>query len=352
MDKPAVAQYKPYYVDVEAGRRYLWCSCGLSKNQPWCDNSHVGTPFKPVRYVAEKDTSILFCGCKQTGAAPFCDGTHNDLLDEYEGDPRPIEELLASTTEVPADASGRALLDGGCYAQQVAGLQFRDIGPLRIAPVIDPQGGAQFLGQYYLELQPGTTPALAFGESEVVLFGLDGELTVTISGHDEALGPQSGVFVAAGEGFALRNAGDQPVALLATVCPVAGEMAELAEMPRNFNTAIPQRRVARDDSKRRTMADRFYQVLVGEESGSREITQFIGQIPRSKAAPHHHLYEEAIVILAGHGVLWTEHKRTPVAPGDMIFLPAKQQHSLECTSSEGLLLAGHFYPAGSPAINY
>jgi hypothetical protein len=41
-----------------------------------------------------------------------------------------------------------------------------------------------------------------------------------------------------------------------------------------------------------------------------------------------------------------------VAPGDILFLPRKVLHSLECTSPEGLRLMGVFYPSGSPAINY
>ena len=73
---------------------------------------------------------------------------------------------------------------------------------------------------------------------------------------------------------------------------------------------------------------------------------------QSKAAPHRHLYEEALVILAGHGTMWTETRRAPVRSGDLIFLPARQEHSLECESAEGLVLAGHFYPAGEPNINY
>lgn len=352
MEKPVVAQYKPYFVDVTEGERYLWCSCGLSKNQPWCDQSHVGTPFKPVRYVAEKTTSLLLCGCKQTGAAPFCDGTHNNLVDEYEEDPRPLDELLANTSEITADATGRALLDGGCFVQRPADLGFMEYGAARIAPVIDSAAGARFLAQYYIELAPGKSGPLTFSGAEVVLFGLDGDTMVDIAGHKTSLQPEAGVFIREGEGFALHNSGPEPAHLLATVCPAEGQLSQLPDLPHNFDGALPERTVARDDSKRNTMADRFYQVLVGEECGSREITQFIGQVPKSKAAPHHHLYEEAIVILSGDGVMWTENLRTPVSPGDMIFLPARQQHSLQCTSDNGMILAGHFYPSGSPAINY
>ena len=34
-------------IAVEEGKDYWWCSCGRSKNQPFCDGSHVGTDFGP-----------------------------------------------------------------------------------------------------------------------------------------------------------------------------------------------------------------------------------------------------------------------------------------------------------------
>ncbi|MCB2100598.1 MAG: CDGSH iron-sulfur domain-containing protein [Rhodobacterales bacterium] len=79
MDKPHVAQKEPYAVEVEAGKKYLWCSCGLSKKQPFCDASHKGTPFKPLLHVAEESGTVYFCGCKHTKSPPMCDGSHNDL---------------------------------------------------------------------------------------------------------------------------------------------------------------------------------------------------------------------------------------------------------------------------------
>jgi CDGSH-type Zn-finger protein len=78
LDLPVIARYKPYYYELEGGKSYLWCACGLSKNQPFCDNSHRGTDIRPVRYRAEQDEDVLFCGCKRTADAPFCDGAHNN----------------------------------------------------------------------------------------------------------------------------------------------------------------------------------------------------------------------------------------------------------------------------------
>ena len=78
-DQPRVPQEKPYAVPVEAGKKYFWCACGRSKNQPFCDGSHAGTVFRPIQFGAEKNETVNFCGCKATKNRPRCDGTHNKI---------------------------------------------------------------------------------------------------------------------------------------------------------------------------------------------------------------------------------------------------------------------------------
>ena len=64
-------------VEVEQDKSYYWCTCGLSKKQPFCDGSHNGTEFKPLPYKAVETKKLFFCACKQTDGQPFCDGSHN-----------------------------------------------------------------------------------------------------------------------------------------------------------------------------------------------------------------------------------------------------------------------------------
>jgi CDGSH-type Zn-finger protein len=79
MTQPTMAQKAPYPVAVEAGKDYWWCACGNSKNQPFCDGSHKGGPFVPVKFSATDSKTVYFCGCKAGGQTPLCDGTHNRL---------------------------------------------------------------------------------------------------------------------------------------------------------------------------------------------------------------------------------------------------------------------------------
>jgi CDGSH-type Zn-finger protein/quercetin dioxygenase-like cupin family protein len=351
-DKPTVAQYKPYRVQVEKGQRYLWCSCGLSQSQPFCDRSHEGTTFKPMAYQAETTKTVLFCGCKHSAGPPLCDGSHNDLADEYAEDERPLAELLDTTEEVPFDSSGRATLDGGCYVQRQSGLAWNPVGELEVSPVISTADGARFLSQYIARLDAGSSEVLCYPGGDVVLYCTSGEGEVKVSGTTFSLAPRTGIHVRNNEGFQLSCYPGETLQCLVTVCPGSAELEVLSAMPDNFDSNFANRRVQFDESQKVAMADRFYQVLVGEEMGSLEVTQFIGQIPKSKAAPHRHLYEEAILVLSASGTMWTETRRAAVEAGDLIFLPAEQEHSLQCTEDGGMELAGHFYPAGSPSINY
>lgn len=79
MSEPAIASKAPYPVEVEEGKIYSWCACGLSRSQPLCDGSHKGSGMVPVRHTAGKTETLYFCGCKHTGNQPLCDGNHKKL---------------------------------------------------------------------------------------------------------------------------------------------------------------------------------------------------------------------------------------------------------------------------------
>lgn len=78
MDNPKRAAEAPFPVEVEAGKAYFWCACGLSNSQPFCDGSHTDTGFSPLRYEPQETTTLYFCGCKATANQPLCDGSHKN----------------------------------------------------------------------------------------------------------------------------------------------------------------------------------------------------------------------------------------------------------------------------------
>ena len=78
MAEPTCAQKFPYSLELAAGE-YWWCACGRSATQPFCDGSHKGSEFSPMKVTLEEAQKVWLCGCKQAVKKPFCDGTHKKL---------------------------------------------------------------------------------------------------------------------------------------------------------------------------------------------------------------------------------------------------------------------------------
>jgi CDGSH-type Zn-finger protein/mannose-6-phosphate isomerase-like protein (cupin superfamily) len=353
MTTPNIARRKPYLVTVTKDKAYLWCACGRSKNQPFCDGSHKGTDFLPLKWIADTTEEKLFCACKHTLSAPFCDGTHNRLSDTY-AEAEPEDGAGARLVEyAPVHAGAlKASLDNGCYVVRVPDESMAEIRGMLIYPVIGVTDGAKHISQYFASVKTGASPILRYPGSDVVLFVHTGTGSVRIADRSFSIAPETGVCVKPGEGFQIVNDQADPMSVSISVCPPCAAPEYLEHMPDVFDDAVPDRVQGVDESKQEAMADRFFQVLIGDKSHGTPVTQFIGKIPLSRAAHHRHLYEETITILSGEGYMWTDETKTHVRAGDTIFLPLKQAHSLECTSQDGMRLLGLFFPSMSPAINY
>ena len=76
MDKPKMAGTKSIRCDLEAGKKYAYCTCGESANQPFCDGQHSGSSFKPQIFELAETKQVALCSCKQTANPPYCDGAH------------------------------------------------------------------------------------------------------------------------------------------------------------------------------------------------------------------------------------------------------------------------------------
>ncbi len=351
---PAIARQRPYYRTLEAGRTYYWCACGRSKSQPFCDGSHKGTGIEPVPYTAgASDTEALFCACKRTADAPFCDGAHNNLPGGY-----PLDDPMSDHNRAIPNVHGheRIHLDGQCYVARIDELPRKTHGALRYATVIGALFGAVHQSQFVFDIAApdGLCPPIYFGDRQVLLFVGAGHGQVVIGGKTFDASLHGGLLVHPNERFRLVPAADAPLRVFASVCPgaLAPVFESAAELAQPFNTAYPQRAVGIDGDQRVSMGARFFQVLLGEAQGCEAATQFIGEIPLSKAAPHRHLYEESLIVVSGHGVMWTDTRKTEVRAGDVIFLPGKERHSLQCTDANGMLVAGVIHPGTNPSISY
>ena len=78
--KGKIAGTSPIKVSLTEGKAYSWCTCGESKNQPYCDGAHKGTDFKPLRCTPSETKDVHLCTCKQTSnEMGYCDGAHKSL---------------------------------------------------------------------------------------------------------------------------------------------------------------------------------------------------------------------------------------------------------------------------------
>lgn len=57
-----IAAETPIQVHLNAGQEYLYCTCGLSGGQPFCDQSHFGTTHAGgMPFTAVKSGPALLC---------------------------------------------------------------------------------------------------------------------------------------------------------------------------------------------------------------------------------------------------------------------------------------------------
>ena len=81
LDKPIVRQLGPYAIKgMVPGKRYSYCTCGLSAKDPFCDGAHKGSKYKSIKFIAGDEEVNYLCGCKHNKGEKnvYCDGSHNE----------------------------------------------------------------------------------------------------------------------------------------------------------------------------------------------------------------------------------------------------------------------------------
>ncbi|MCB1782931.1 MAG: CDGSH iron-sulfur domain-containing protein [Alphaproteobacteria bacterium] len=80
-DTPKIAARSPSIVELEAGTKYSFCTCGLTETEPFCDGTHktADTTLRSHKFTPEKSGTYRLCRCKHSQNIPFCDGTHMTL---------------------------------------------------------------------------------------------------------------------------------------------------------------------------------------------------------------------------------------------------------------------------------
>ncbi len=255
------------------------------------------------------------------------------------------------------------VLAGGCRVSDMNEGPSHTTGSLRIWNQVGKTSGAQAISLRILEFGPGVSPGLRNREADEVLYlleYLDGRpddriCRVFLDGQAHEVSTQTGVYVRPGQTLTVDNPGPGPIQFVSSLCPdssledVTGP-AVTETTPGTRTTRAPIVRLSL--RKAVPTADRWYRVLVDDEVGSQQVTQFVGSIPPGRAPDHYHHYEEVLFILRGSGRMWAGETNTPISPGSCIYLPKGQVHCVENTGADELRLLGIFYPAGSPSVRY
>jgi mannose-6-phosphate isomerase-like protein (cupin superfamily) len=239
-------------------------------------------------------------------------------------------------------------------------------GSMKIWKQVGRATGAKAISLRLLEFGPGTSPLIQNHESDEVLYFLEEiqgvqttneNCSVELDGQSFDVRSQTGIYLRPGQTMVVKNHGPARVVFVSAQCPepvsrnrpASGDVSpERVTLTKPI--VFPGVRLS--DRPAIPTADRWYRVLVDDEIGSQQVTQFVGSIPPGRAPDHFHQYEEVLFILRGQGRMWAGESHTNIAPGACIYLPRGQVHCVENTDTDELRLLGVFYPAGSPSVRY
>lgn len=254
-------------------------------------------------------------------------------------------------------------LDGGCCVTSMFEGPGVTNGTLTSGSQVDRCMGAKEISLRVLRFAPGLSPGLRNSVADEVLYFIEnldqvsttGEVTVYLDGEAFRVRPQTGIYLQPNKTLKVDNAGPDDIVFVSSRCPEPTGDTESEVKPLTAQTS--ERVVAKPivnlhDRRAMPTADRWYRVLIDDEVGSKQVTQFVGSIPPGRAPDHFHTYEEVLFILRGTGRMWAGDRNTEIGPGSCVYLPPRQVHCVENTGDSELRLLGVFYPAGSPAVRY
>ena len=174
------------------------------------------------------------------------------------------------------------------------------------------------------------------GESDEVLYVLEGRGSVSFDGASYAVAPGTAIFAARGTAWEASGGARALSVLVHEPEPSSGHaVVDLGAVERGAATA-----------------GRSFLLGATPDVGCRSVTQFVGLIPPGRAPDHFHKYDEVIYVLEGDGELVIGGRQAPLRAGSCIHLPRTLVHCLANTGDGEMRVLGVFRPAGSPAEAY
>jgi mannose-6-phosphate isomerase-like protein (cupin superfamily) len=198
----------------------------------------------------------------------------------------------------------------------------------------------EHLEQRVIRFAPGASRERTAGSRHELLYVVSGTGELALEGERHALEPGTAAFVAPGESWSIENQGSDELLLVA--------VSAVADLP--VDETRRKRIVRFDDQPEHTASvERTFRLLINEDAGCLDVTQFIGIVQPSKAPFHSHPYEELGYILQGEGVAHLGGRSVPLRPGSCFHLPPEKVHCIENVGPGPMRILGVFHPSDSPA---
>ena len=204
--------------------------------------------------------------------------------------------------------------------------------------------GCELLTQRVLRLSPGRMEQRETGPDEELLFVVEGRGALRVGEAMYDLLPESAALCAPGTRYELEGGGADELVVVSVA--LHDPIVAADTRPATLVTHLSER-----DAQDAT-SEREFRVVFDEATGCLSATQFVGDIPPSRAPDHYHLYDEVLYVLDGQGAFHAHGDRTEVSRGSTIELPARTVHCLENVGDRTLRVLGVFRPSGSPAIAF
>ena len=245
------------------------------------------------------------------------------------------------------------VLSGGCRVFGPGDGRISTFANCHARAVIDRTSGAREITQAVCYYGIGRSPAVVNPSAEEVLYVASGEGACSVNGFSYDLRPGTGIYIPPGAEYSFENPGPEQLLIVSACCPEdAGR--HVVETPVVATFGDPPRRTVNEQDREviRAGKDREFRYLVHTDLGCRQVTQFVGWIPPSKAPFHFHEYEEGTYILEGHGIVHVDGESCEFGPGSSIYFPKGARHCVENPGGSPIRLLGVFYPSGSPGAAY
>ena len=78
-----------------------------------------------------------------------------------------------------------------------------------------------------------------------------------------------------------------------------------------------------------------YRVAVSARDGAPTFAMRVFEVAAGGHTPlHQHPYEHEIYVMEGQGTVWREGREVTIKPGDVLFVPADEQHQFKNTGAQ------------------